>query len=133
MLGPSRPLLATASRCLMFDTALLAKIHRHSRAVALTVQTPSGQTMLRCDLPMPLMHPRGLLDLLEAVARFSGTTVNIVVFVPDLCRTMFDDGHWTDQFQWGPSASVHVIWVHASDRRLPLQRCSVVDQTRRHA
>lgn len=92
----------------------------HSRQIRISVSQPDGTALLQARLPVPPVHPRALLELLEALARHSGSRLVAVISVDARSTNTFGDFHWEDDLLLGPSALVHVVVAAPRGRQLRL-------------
>lgn len=97
----------------------LCRIHR--RHVRIKVSQPDGLELLQARLPLPPLHPRALLELLEALARHCGHPVDAVISADARSVTFFDEILYGDALQLGPSALVHVALVQPCTRNRQLR------------
>lgn len=96
----------------------LCRIHRHQ--IRISVTQPDGTALLQARLPLPPVHPRALLELLEALAQHSGSQLVAVISVDAKSTNTFGDFHWEDDLLLGPSALVHVVVSAPRGRQLRL-------------
>ena len=101
--------------------SLAALVRLNQGQIQFHVQTPLGDTLLRCKLTRLPQHPRALLDLFEAMARYQGLPIDVVISAIDSSQGSSDSATWTENLQWAPSASVRVTWVAANDRQVQLE------------
>ncbi len=105
-----------------------AHIKIQRQHVHLTVQMATGELILRAQLPLWPMHPRALLELLEAVARYSGHPLDAVLSATANSAQLFDEAVWHDDLVWGPSPLVNVtLCGPVGTRRLRLPAISRKD------
>lgn len=94
------------------------RIDRH--LLHLTIQTVTGELLLRARLPLWPAHPRALLELLESIARYSGHPLDAVLSAAATSATSFDQALWADDIAWGPSPTVRVVFAGPASRQLRL-------------
>jgi hypothetical protein len=89
-------------------------------AMRLTVQTVTGDLLLRARLPLWPAHPRAVLELLEALARYSGHPLDAVLSAAATSANSFETALWDDDIVWGPSPMVRVVAAGPAGRQLRL-------------
>ncbi len=99
-------------------TPCIARLQIRSEDMHLTVQMVTGEQILRAQLPLWPAHPRAVLELLEAISRWSGHPLDAVVSAAERSAPSFERSLWSDELVWGPSAMVRVVFCGPSSRRL---------------
>jgi hypothetical protein len=97
-----------------------ARLQIRSEDVHLTVQTVTGELVLRAQLPLWPAHPRAMLELLEAISRYCGHPLDAVLSAAASSAPSYERSLWSDDIAWGPSATVRVVFCGPSSRQLSL-------------
>lgn len=80
------------------------------------------------ELPLWPMHPRALLELLEAMARYSGHPLDAVLSATVNSAQLFDEVVWGEDIVWGPSPLVDVTFCRPAGKgRLRLHAISLTN------
>ena len=84
-----------------------ARLQIRSEDVHLTVQTVTGELVLRAQLPLWPAHPRAMLELLEAISRYCGHPLDAVLSAAASSAPSYERSLWSDDIAWGPRDAIN--------------------------